>query len=209
MRVGLPLALPMVLIGASFGVVAARAGWGAVATITMSLLTFAGAAQVVVVSVLAAGGSVVAAVVGGMLVNARFLAVGIAIGPHLRGGVVRRALLGQAITDAALVLARLGAGGYGVRRMLGSAAPQWLGWQAGTVLGVLVAPAIHDPARYGIDSLFPAFFLIMLMRELRTRPSQATAVLAGAIALAALPVAAPGVPVIVACAAVVVGVVWR
>jgi 4-azaleucine resistance transporter AzlC len=199
----------MLLIGVSFGVKAVAEGWGLATAVAMSLLTFSGAAQIAVLGVLSAGGSVSAAVAAGLLVNLRFLSIGVAIGPSIRGGLARRALIGQAIVDASLTMARVTGGRYSARRLLGSTAPQWLGWQLGTLAGALAGTHLGDTARFGIDALFPAFFLVLLLRELGDRRSRATAGAAALIALGLLAVAPPGVPVIVACSAVAVGAVWR
>ncbi|MDO8212022.1 AzlC family ABC transporter permease [Conexibacter sp. CPCC 206217] len=206
-RAGAPLAVPMLLIGTSFGIEAVTRGWGVVTPIAMSMLTFSGAAQIAVLGVLAAGGDVVAALAAGILVNLRFLPVGIAIGPSIGGGIVRRALTGQAIVDASLTMARLAEGRYGARRLIGSTAPQWLGWQAGTIVGVVIGSQLGDPGRYGVDALFPAFFLVLLLRELGERRARVTAAAAASIAVVLLPVAPAGVPVIAACLAAFAG--WR
>lgn len=204
-RAALPLIVPTLLIGASFGVAATTAGWGDVAPVVMSVVVFAGAAQFATLAVLAADGSVFAAVVAATLVNLRFLAMGLAIGPSLRGGSVRRAALGWLITDASLILARIGDGRYGQERLVGSWLPQFAGWTLGTLAGVVVGGRIADPERYGLDALFPAFFLYLLAGELTDAASRTTAAVAAVIALVLTPIAPPGVPVIAACAAVLAG----
>lgn len=201
LRAGLPIGLPMVLIGISFGVTARSYGWGVVAPIVMSLLVFGGAGQIATLGVLGAGGSVPAAVLAGGLVNLRFLIAGLAIGTGLHGGVLRRSLLSQSIVDASVVLARTNAG-YGGRRLVGSTVPQWLGWQVGTVVGVFLAGVLANPDRYGIDALFPAFFFVLLLREVRGRALLEVAVGAAVLAGALIPVAPAGVPVVFACAAI-------
>ena len=59
---------------------------GSVAPIVMSLIVFSGAAQFAALTVLTAGGGVVAAVAAGMLMNGRWLPMGLAVGPFLKGG---------------------------------------------------------------------------------------------------------------------------
>ena len=49
------------------------------------------------VSVLGGGGGVVPAIVAAVVLNARFLPMGIAVAPYLKGGPLRRALEGQAV----------------------------------------------------------------------------------------------------------------
>jgi predicted branched-subunit amino acid permease len=188
----MPLVIPTALIGASFGVSAVTAGWGSVAPAVMSVIVFSGAAQFATLAVLSAGGSVITAIVAATLIASRFLAIGVALGPSMRGGPVRRALEGQAVVDASLILARTGEGRYGVRRLLGSTIPQFLGWTLGTLGGVLAGDRIPDPHKLGLDALFPAFFLVLLWTELGT-----TVVL--------IPIAPPGIPVVVAALAVFVG----
>ena len=89
-RVGIPLGLAALVLSFSFGVVA-RPVMGPVAPIVMSLVVFAGSAQFASLAVLSGGGSALAAVVAGVLLNLRFLPMGIALGPSLRGGPLRRA----------------------------------------------------------------------------------------------------------------------
>jgi len=204
-RAGLPLIVPTLLIGASFGVAASTVGWGTVAPVVMSAIVFSGAAQFAVLSVLGAGGSVVAAIVAATLIASRFLAMGVAIGPSMRGGRVRRALEGQAVVDASLVLGRVGDARYGPRRLIGAVVPQYAGWTLGTLAGVVAGERIADPEAIGLDALFPAFFVYLVAGELDDRGARITAAVAAVIAIVLIPVAPPGVPVIAACLAVLVG----
>src|SRR6201747_1306008 len=99
LRAGLPLVLPTLAGGVSFGVLA-QPVMGSVAPVVMSLIVFSGAAQFAALTVLTAGGGAVAAIAAGMLMNARWLPMGLAVGPFLRGRPWRRALESQALVDA-------------------------------------------------------------------------------------------------------------
>jgi predicted branched-subunit amino acid permease len=81
-------------------------------------------------------------------------------------------------------------------------------WVSGTIVGVFAGGAIEHPDRFGLDAIFPAFYLALLAGELRTRRAIAAASLGGLIALALIPIAPSGVPVIAASAAALVGL-WR
>ena len=205
MRAALPLVIPTALIGASFGVAAATSGWGTVAPIVMSAIVFSGAAQFATLAVLSTGGSVITAIVAATLVASRFLAIGVALGPSMRGSSLRRALEGQAVVDASLVLARTGEGRYGVKRLLGATLPQYLGWSCGTIAGVLAGRSIPDPQTLGLDALFPAFFLVLVWTELGDASARVTAVVATLIAFVLIPIAPPGIPVVAATLAVLAG----
>jgi predicted branched-subunit amino acid permease len=171
----------------------------------MSAIVFSGAAQFATLAVLTAGGSVVTAIVAATLIASRFLAIGVALGPSMRGGPARRALEGQAVVDASLILARTDEGRYGVRRLLGSTLPQYLGWSAGTIAGALAGHQIPDPKALGLDALFPAFFLVLVWSELGDRAARMTAAAATLLAVVLIPIAPPGIPVVVASLAVLAG----
>jgi len=171
----------------------------------MSVIVFSGAAQFATLAVLGSGGSVVTAIVAATLIASRFLAIGVALGPSMRGGLVRRALEGQAVVDASLILARTGEGRYGVRRLLGATLPQFLGWTLGTLAGVLIGDGIPDPDKLGLDVLFPAFFLTLLWSELQTKSARVTALVATVLTVVLVPLTPPGIPVVVASLAVFAG----
>src|SRR2546429_7381242 len=83
-RRGLPFGIAVFAISISFGVLA-RPVMGPVAPIVMSIVVFSGAAQFGALAVLIAGGGAGAAIAAGVLLNARYLAMGVALAPSLRG----------------------------------------------------------------------------------------------------------------------------
>lgn len=203
MRDGVGFALVSALIGASFGVVGAQV-FGVTGATVMSFVVFAGASQFGATAVLAAGGSAGAAILAGTLLNLRYLTMGIALAPSLRGRAHRRALAGQGVVDASWALAGRPDGRFDVAYMLGATAVSYPAWGLGTLAGALGGGSIGNPETLGVDALFPAFFLALLWGEARGR----AAVVAGgaAIALALVPLTPPGVPILASClAAVVVG----
>jgi predicted branched-subunit amino acid permease len=183
---------------------------GTVAPIVMSGIVFAGSAQFAATAVLAAGGGVFAAVAAGILLNARYGPMGIALAPSLDGSAVRRAAHGQAMIDASWAMAIRGEGRFDPAFMVGATLPSYPAWVGGTALGVLGGELIGDPDALGLDALFPAFFLALLLGgELqRSRRAVAASLLGASVALALVPFAPAGVPVIAACAGALVGL-WR
>src|SRR3954469_13434020 len=190
-RAGLPLALPTLAGGVSFGVLA-QPVMGSVAPIVMSIIVFSGAAQFAPLTVLTAGGGVVAAVAAGMLCNARWLPMGFAVGPFLARPKLVRMMQAQAIVDASFALASRGDGTYDRGVMIGATLVQWPAWVGGTVVGVLGGGVIGDPQALGLDAMFVAFYLALLVEEARGRLALTAALLGAAIALATMPFAPPG-----------------
>jgi predicted branched-subunit amino acid permease len=205
-RAGLPFGIAAGLLAISFGVLA-RPVMGTVAPIVMSAIVFAGSSQFAALAVLAAGGGAPAAILAGILLNARYGPMGVAIAPSLEGGPLRRAAHGQAMIDASWAMASLGGGRFDPSFMVGATLPSYPMWVAGTAIGVFAGELIGDPDRLGLDAMFPAFFLALLAGgELRSgRRAVAVACLGAAIALALVPLAPPGLPVIAASAAALLG----
>src|SRR5918997_4006005 len=185
-RAGLPLVLPTLAIGVSFGVLA-QPVMGSVAPVVMSLIVFSGAAQFATLTVLTAGGGALAAIAAGMLMNGRWLPMGLAIGPFLSGGRRRRAAQSLALVDASFALARRGDGTYDRGVLIGATLPQAAAWVGGTLIGVVSGAALADPASLGLDAMFPAFFAVLLATEARGRLPIAAAATGGVIALVLTP----------------------
>jgi predicted branched-subunit amino acid permease len=203
---GLPLVLPTLALGISFGVLAEPI-MGKVAPIVMSLVVFSGGAQFAALSVLLSGGAAGAAIGAGMLMNARWLPMSFAVTPSLLGGKTRRAAEAQAIVDASFVLASRGDGSFDRGKLIGATITQGFGWWFGTAIGVFAGGLLGEPEKLGLDAIFPAFYLALLVGELRHHDRDAWVVvaLASAVTLALLPVAPPGIPVIAASAAALIG----
>lgn len=209
-RAGIPFAIPGFILALSFGVVA-RPVIGGVAAVVMSTIVFAGAAQFGSIAVLAAGGSPLAAIAAGILLNARYAPMGAALAPSLRGSALKRALIGQGMIDLSWAAASRGGGRFDPAFMLGCTLPNYPSWVGGTIAGVLAGDLIGDPARLGLDAMFPAFFLALLLGGEVTgrRRAVLAALLGGLLALALIPLTPPGVPVIAACLAALVGLERR
>ena len=143
---GVPFGVAVTAIAISFGVLA-RPVMGAVPPIVMSIVVFSGAAQFGALAVLSAGGGTGAAIAAGVLLNARYLAMGLALAPSLRGRPLFRAVFAMATVDASWAAASIGDGGFDPWYMVGVSAPQYPGWVLGTIAGVLVGRSARRPPR--------------------------------------------------------------
>jgi 4-azaleucine resistance transporter AzlC len=202
-RRGLVFGAAVFAIAISFGVLA-RPVMGSLAPIVMSIIVFSGAAQFGSLAVLAAGGNTGAAIAAGVLLNARYFAMGLGLAPSLRGRVATRIVLAMSTVDSAWAAASRGDGTFDPWYMAGASLPQYVGWVLGTIIGVLIGGALGDPKSYGLDALFPAFFVALLYEEARGRRKLAAACGGAAIALALTPLLPPGLPILIAAAAAVV-----
>jgi 4-azaleucine resistance transporter AzlC len=202
-RAALPLTVAPLLFGASFGLLAVDAGLGALGAVAMSATTFAGSAQFAAATILEDGGGVFAAIVAALLLNARYVPLSLAVASIFPGSRRRRAFESQLIVDESWALAgRSGRFEYGV--LIGAGLLLYVLWVGGTALGTVIGDLL-DPEAIGLDAAFPALFLALLAPYLRSRRALLTALVAGAITLVLLPVAAPGVPIVAASLAALIG----
>ena len=203
-RRGLPIAFPTAALGVSFGVLA-KPLMGAVAPVVMSTFVFAGGAQFAALSVLQAAGTAGAAIAAGVLMNTRFVPMSLAATPSLRGRKLRRAAEAQSVVDAPFVMAARGDGSFDRGVMIGATLVSGIAWVSGTIVGVVVGNVIADPSTLGLDAIFPGFYLLLLAEELRRPHARLVVVVAGAVALSLMTFAPPGVAVIAASAAALIG----
>ncbi len=202
----LPLAAAIGLFGISFGVLAASdSAFGGLAALVMSATTFAGSAQFAVLSVLSAGGNTIAAIVAAVLLNLRYLPIGVSVAPSLRGGVLGRFLASQLVVDESWALSARRGGRFDIRVLVVAGAVMWVAWVGGTAIGVLGGSAIGDPNVLGLDGGLAALFLALVWPQLRDRRSQLVALLGAAIALGLVPFTPAGLPIIAAAAAALIG----
>src|ERR1700738_4284233 len=166
-----PIAIAVLVFGASFGVLAVAAHLPAWSVVLMSALVFAGSAQFAALGVIAAGGSVLTAIFAGALLNLRFIATGIAVARSLPGGRLLRSLLAQLSIDESYAMSvRAGAPGRpDGRTLLVTGACLYAVWVAGTLIGALLGPVLGDPKRLGLDAAFPAGFVALLWPMLSGR----------------------------------------
>jgi predicted branched-subunit amino acid permease len=205
LRVGVPFAAVGFVIAVSYGVLATEAGFTPLQAIVVAALVFAGSAQFASLSVVAGGGGVAPALAAATLMNSRFLAMGIALAPSLPGGRMTRAAQGQTVIDAGWAIASRGDGTFDRWVLFGFTLPSWVTWLLGTVVGAYAGDLIGDPDRLGLDALFPVFFLAILISELKRPGGRLTAAVGAAIALALVPFAPPGIPILVASTAALLG----
>jgi 4-azaleucine resistance transporter AzlC len=205
LKLGVPFAIAGFLVAISFGIVARDAGLSALAAIVMSMIVFAGSAQFTAIAILAAGGGVSSAIGAAALMNSRFLPMGVALAPSLPGRALWRAAQGQTVVDASWALAAREDGTFDRWLLFGSTSVQYLTWTTGTALGALGGNLLGDTDKLGLDAIYPAFFVALLVSEARSNRARSAAALGALIALALVPFAPAGVPVLVASLGALIG----
>jgi 4-azaleucine resistance transporter AzlC len=182
-----PLAIGIVPFGFVAGAAAVEADFGVAGAMGFSIIVFAGASQLAAIDLLSSGSAVVVAVATAWLINLRFVMYSASLAPwlsHVRLG--RRAFAAYVLTDQAyaLSLTRYAKGGpldERLRYYLGVALPLWVTWQATTLLGALVGPAI--PEDVPLEFAIPLCFLVLLVPVVQDHPGIVAAVVGGTAAV--------------------------
>jgi 4-azaleucine resistance transporter AzlC len=198
------MSLGVVVIGASFGAVAVTAGLSPWLAVSMSVFVFAGGSQFLAVGMFAAGNPF-AAVLAGLLLNARHLPFGLAIGGIFRKRLGERLLGAHLLSDETTAFALSLPPGPTRRRgywWLGAALT--VAWNGGTVLGVLLVGSVGDPSRIGLDASNPASLLALALPALRDRDTRRMALTGAVLTLASTPLLPVGLPVLLSMAGLVV-----
>ena len=198
-RRGLSLGLAVGTYGTALGAAAVTAGlsvWQACAT---SLLMFTGASQFALVGVLGAGGAPLAGIASAVLLGSRNALYGVVVAEQVPARGWRRALAAHLTIDESTAVATTAPREHAPVGFWTTGLTIFTVWNLATLVGALGAGAV-DTRALGLDGAVGAAFLGLLWPRLREAPWVA---LGGAVlALIAIPLTPPGVPVLVAGLAV-------
>ena len=184
----LPLAPGIVPFALVSGVAANSAGLSMREALAMSVIVFAGSAQLVVAQLLSAGAPALVIILSGCIVNLRFMMYSASLAPHLRAVSARwKWILSYLLTDQAYALAitrfNEAAARYGHWHFFGAGLAMWGVWQFGTLIGIVLGAQI--PAGWSLDFTIPLTFLALVVPAIKDRAAGSAAVAAAVVALAA------------------------
>lgn len=183
-------------MGISYGSLATAYGFPLWVPLFSSLFVLAGASEFMFIAIVAGGGNPLAAAVAGLLVNARHFPFGIAVRDLV--GSRLSAVLGCHIMNDESVVFGLSQTTHAQRKAafwlcgLGVA----LVWPLGTVLGSVVGRLLPDTQMIGLDAVFPAILLALVIPALKSPTTLLRASSGAAISLLAVPFTPTGLPVL-------------
>ncbi|GAA2824187.1 AzlC family ABC transporter permease [Crossiella cryophila] len=185
------------MMGMSFGAVAVTSGLSVWLAVAMSVLVFAGGAQFTAVGVAAAGAGPLATVLAGLLVNARLLPFGLAVGGVFGRRWYSRLLGSYLMIDQSVAFALAQKDAERARAVYWAASiAAFVTWNSGTLIGALIGSAVGDPKDFGLDAVFPAGMFALILPQLADKTPRRVAILGGVIAVATAPLLPAGLPVL-------------
>jgi 4-azaleucine resistance transporter AzlC len=186
--------------GAAVAVAARAAGFSPVETQMLSMLVFAGSAQVAAISLFAGGAGLGAIALTVLALNLRHVLYGLSLDRHLPArSRPSRPWLALVMTDESYGVAM---GDRHGRRpdtyYLGAALSLYVVYALAAASGVMLGGYLPESERIGLDVVFTLLFVCLLVPLLATRRRLLVAGLAGTVSLALTFVAGPGISVFIA-----------
>ncbi len=184
----LPLVAAFLAISFAFGVLARESGVGMVPALLMSLVVYAGTAQVVALGMISAFQPIWVVVVVTLLINSRFLLMSsILVEPVRKWKPLSRFLFAAQVTDEtfALLLPWTNKEGEFAHKAHWIQGGAYVAWGVGTVLGFLLPMDSAMLTRLGLDFALGAMMLSVLALQVSDYRGIVVAGVAAAVSLLA------------------------
>jgi len=170
------------------GVAMVKSGLTESMALTMTVLVYAGSAQLTSLPLIASGAPLWLVFAAGLVVNLRFLIFSAALHPYFRTlSWPRRLALGYFTTDISFVLFIPRFGDAKVRGttqqrgfFLGTLVVNWIVWQGASIAGVFLGTAV--PAEWSLDFAAVLALMAIVLPLIKTRPILVSAIAAGVTA---------------------------
>ncbi|WP_082551479.1 AzlC family ABC transporter permease [Massilia sp. Root351] len=188
LRTGIPTLFGIGAWGLVVGVAMVKSGLTVPQALGMTLMVFAGSAQLASLPLIAAGAPIWVIFLTAFAVNLRFVIFSVILAPHFAGLPWRqRFVLGYCSGDmtAALFLQKYpsvepvrGKVSY----LKGLMYPNWAAWQIGSIAGVFLGSAV--PAEWGLGFAGTLAIICIMVPLTANRPAVVGVIVAGAVAVA-------------------------
>lgn len=178
----LPIVFGYLPIGFAYGVLAQKAGISILNTILMSVVVFAGSAQLIAVELVALGLTPSTILLTTFIVNLRHMLMSAALSPYLQGWRKDElAAFAFELTDETFALhsTRMNAGKVGKIKTFAINLTSQVAWVLGTGLGVVIGQKITTIEPFALDYALPAMFMALLVMQIKSHREVAVAVLSG------------------------------
>ena len=203
-----PVAMGYIPLGAVFGFLFVQAGGDGWLAVLASLVVFAGAAQYMMIPMIAAGMSVSTIALATLIVNLRHVFYGLSLLNKLPQAQWLRWYLVFGLTDETYSVLTLMPESTPRSQMALVALLNQAWWVLGTAIGAVIG-AQAQVALVGLDFVLAALFAVLTVEQWRTRKSAAPLWVALAAYAIAYPLAAQHALVIAIGLSLAAGVFWQ
>ena len=181
-----PIWLGYISVGFAYGVLAQKAGLSMLNAILMSVIVYAGSAQLIAVGLFAAGAPAASIILTTFVVNLRHFLMSAAVSTHLQGWTKPQlAAFAFELTDETFVLhsSRFVDRDPLITETFAVNLSSQCSWVLGTWLGSAVGQVVTDVRLFALDYALPAMFIALLVLQVRDRIQIVVAILSGLLAV--------------------------
>ncbi|EHO50559.1 AzlC family ABC transporter permease [Lentilactobacillus kisonensis] len=167
----LPTVFGYIGIGVAFGIVGKAAGLSPLLVTLMSIITYAGSAQFVIVSMLVTHSPMLSIVLSVFLVNSRMILMSTTLAPYFKKeSLLKNVLVGTLLTDESFALGmnklnytdnRLNFSWFNTANIIAYAT-----WIISSLVGAVLGNFISNPEKFGLDFALIAMFIGLLYLQL-------------------------------------------
>ena len=183
-----PGLVALAIWGVVTGVAMVKSGLTVSAAVVMSLLVYAGSAQLTAIPLLVVGAPLWLIFGAGIIVNLRFVIFGAALHPYFQHMPwPKRLLLGFMNVDIAFVtfMGRFGSAPQKGNTeqlwfFIGATIPCWVAWQLTSLLGIVLSTSV--PSSWSLEFAAVLALMALMLPLIKTRPAVITVVAAGVTA---------------------------
>ena len=181
-----PIVLGYIPVGFAYGVLAQKAGLSPFNTLLMSIIVYAGSAQLIAVGLISSGLTPLSIIITTFIVNLRHMLMSAALSPHLQSWRKSElAAFAYELTDESFALhaTRIDGQERPKSETLAINVTAQASWVLGTALGIFGGQMIAEIEPFALDYALPAMFIALLVMQIKNKVQVIVAVLAGAFSL--------------------------
>lgn len=168
LKKGIPIALGYLSVSFGFGISVVSRGLEAVWAVIISMTNLTSAGQLAGVGVILSQGPIIEMVLTQLVINLRYSLMGIALTQKLGTYSLRHRILSAfGITDEIFAVAINEGGELGPRFMYGLITLPYLGWTAGTLIGVLAGDILPLSVSAALGIAIYSMFIAIVVPEAR------------------------------------------
>jgi 4-azaleucine resistance transporter AzlC len=182
----LPVVMGYIPVGFAYGVLGVNAGISTFNTIIMSLIVFAGSAQLMATGFFAQGLNPFSIIITTFIVNLRHMLMSASLSTHMKNWTkIEVAGFCYELTDETFAVhsMRFNSGDTSALPAMSINLICQLSWVVGTILGALAGNLISDVKPFALDYALPAMFIALLILQIHNRKHIIVAIVGAVISI--------------------------
>ena len=167
MKAGIPVILGFIPVGIAFGVMARQANFTILQTCLTSLTVFAGASQMLAVSMTLEGATILAIILATFILNLRHLIMSTVVMNKMEGRKSLKLIAAFGVTDESFaIFSETSKEKSNISYFFGLITVTYLSWNLGTFFGAVVSDFLPEIITNSFDIALYALFISLLIPNL-------------------------------------------